>query len=128
MAPSYVDASALTKLIVDEPDSSEMRHWYRESERVVCSRVGIIETRRAVGRRAHDPAHLAAILDTVEIFELDAEVAQRAAAIAPTSLKTIDAIHVATALTVLGLGAFVTYDDRQAEAARAAGLSVVRPA
>lgn len=128
MVLAYVDASAMTKLILDETDSSEMRHWYRESERVVCSRIGILETRRAVGRQDHDPGHLAAILDTVEIFELDEAVADRAAVLGPSSLRAFDAIHIATALSIPGLGAFVTYDDRQAVAARAVGLPVVRPA
>jgi predicted nucleic acid-binding protein len=125
---AYVDASALVKLIVDEPDSSAMRRWYIENERVVSSRVGLVEARRAANRRDHDPAHLDAILETVEIFEFDVDVGDRAAAVGPTSLKTLDAIHLATALAIPGLGAFVTYDDRLAQAARAVGLPVVRPA
>lgn len=125
---AYVDASALVKLIVDEPDSSAMRRWYIENERVVSSRIGLVEARRAANRRDHDPAHQDAILETVEIFEFDVDVGDRAAAVGPTSLKTLDAIHLATALAIPGLGAFVTYDDRLAQAARAVGLPVVRPA
>jgi hypothetical protein len=124
---AYVDASALVKLIVDEPDSAAMRRWYIENERVVSIRVGLVESRRAAIRRDHDPAHLDAILETVEIFEFDVDVGDRAAVVGPTGLKTLDAIHLATALAIPGLGAFVTYDDRLAEAARAVGLPVVRP-
>ena len=124
---AYVDASALVKLIVDEPDSAAMRRWYIENERVVSSRIGLVEARRAANRRDHDPAHLDAILETVEIFEFDVDVGVRAAVVGPTGLKTLDAIHLATALAIPGLGAFVTYDDRLAEAARAVGLPVVRP-
>ena len=53
----------------------------------------------------------------------------RPAAIGPPLLRTLDAIHLATALALVpDLDAFVTYDDRLAEAARALGLPVVRPA
>ncbi len=128
MTISYVDASALVKLVLDEPDSAAARRWYVESDRVVCSRVGLIEAHRAVARRDHDPAHLAAVLDSVEVFELDRHVARSAGTIGPGALRTLDAINVATALAIPGLDAFVTYDDRQAEAARAVGLPVVRPA
>lgn len=128
MTVAYVDASALTKLILDEPDSTAMRRWYVGSERVLCSRIGIVETSRAVGRFAHDPAHLQVILRSVEVFELDAGIARHAATISPPALRTLDAIHVATALAIGPVDAFVTYDDRLTESARAAGLPVVRPA
>lgn len=129
MTVAYVDASALTKLVLDEPDSIAMRRWYVESEHVLCSRIGIVETRRAVGRRLHDEAHLDVVIRSVEIVEFDADIARQAATIAPTSLKTLDAIHLASAVRLgAAVDAFVTYDDRLAEAARAAGLPVVRPA
>lgn len=129
MATAYVDSSALVKLVVDEAGSPAMRHWYEENERVVCSRVGVVETYRAVGRVPHDRAHLDAILETVEIVELDAHVAGQARSVGPDILRTLDAIHLASAAVLAGeLDAFVTYDDRLAEAARALGLPVVRPA
>lgn len=124
---AYLDASAIVKLVLDEPDSLSMLSWYHESERVATSRVGVIETRRAASRRYGDPAQLVAVIDRLEVFELDDDIDQRASAIGPTSLRTLDAIHVATALSIPGLGSFVTYDDRLAEAARAVGLPVVRP-
>jgi len=125
---SYLDASAIVKLVLDEPDSLGMLRWYHESERVVTSRVGVIETRRAASRRDGDPAQLAAIIGQLGVFELDDDIDRRASAIGPQSLRTLDAIHLATALSIPGLGSFVTYDDRLAEAARAVGLPVVRPA
>lgn len=129
MTIAYVDASALTKLVLDELGSGALRRWYVESERVLCSRIGIVETRRAASRSQHDPAHLEVILRSVEVVELDADVARHAATIGPTALRTLDAIHLATAI-LLGpeIEAMVTYDDRLADAARAAGLQVVRPA
>lgn len=125
---AYVDASALAKLILEEPGSLEMRRWYVESERVATSRIGIVETRRAVARSPHDPAHLDMILRSVETIEFDGSIARVAAGVGPGTLKTLDAIHLATALE-LGpeLDALVTYDGRLADAARALGLPVVVP-
>jgi len=125
---AYLDASAIVKLVRVEPESPGMLRWYQESERLVTSRVGVIESRRAARRGDADMAQLAAVIDRLEVFELDAEIDQRASAIGPTSLRTLDAIHLATALAIPGLGSFVTYDDRLADAARNVGLPVVRPA
>lgn len=125
---AYLDASALAKLVLDEPDSRVMLRWYHESERVVTSRIGLIETQRAVGRRDHDAEHLRAVFDRVEVFEVDEDVGRRAGGLGPVTLRTLDAIHIATALAIGALDAFVTYDDRQADAARTVGLPVVRPA
>jgi uncharacterized protein len=126
---SYVDASALVKLVVEEPGSAAMLRWYVESETVVTSRIGIIETSRASRRAAHDPERLRRVLDSIAVIECDAVIADRAAAVVPPTVRTLDAIHVATALALGGtLDAFVTYDERLAAAAREAGLPVVAPA
>lgn len=125
---AYVDASALVKLVVDEPESPSMLHWYAESERLASSRVGIIEARRAANRRAHDPEQVETVLRSLVILEVDDIVARRAARMTPAGLRTLDAIHLATALELGSeMDAFVTYDDRLAAAARAVGLPVVRP-
>lgn len=126
---AYLDASAIVKLVLTEPESADMARWYVESERVSTSLVGIIETRRAVARRAHDALHLERILGSVEVVGVTPRIGERAAAIAPATVRTLDAIHLATALAAMpDLDAFVTYDDRLAEAARALGLPVVSPA
>ena len=125
---AYVDTSALAKLILDEPGSLEMIRWHVESERIITSRVGIVEIRRVAARHAHDAAHLEVVIRSLETFELDASTAHVAGAVAPAALRTLDAIHLATALQLVPvLDAFVTYDDRLADAARALGLPVVRP-
>ena len=129
MMAAYVDTSALTKLVLDEAESLAMRRWYVEHDRVLCSRIGVVETRRAVARGQHDPEHLDVIMRSVELVEFDAEIARRAVPVGPPSLRTLDAIHLASALALGSeMDAFVTYDDRLAEAARALGLPVVRPA
>ena len=128
-AVAYVDASALVRLVIDEAESAAMLRWYVEAQRLVTSRVGVVEMIRATSRREHDPARRSRVLTDVDVYELDDVIASVASALQPTALRTLDAIHLATALA-LGpeLGAFVTYDDRLAEAARAIGLPVVRPA
>lgn len=126
---AYVDASALVKLVVVEPGSIEMLRWYVEAERVVTSRIGIVETRRAAARAPHDIDALRALMASVVVMELDQRVTDRAATVGPTLRRALDAIHLATALELgEGIGAFVTYDDRLAAAARELGLPVVRPA
>ncbi len=126
---AYVDASAMVKLIVDEAESNALLRWSIEVDRLVTSRVGIVETVRAASRRGHDTTQRSRVLTDVGIYELDDGIASVAAALAPPFLRTLDAIHLATAMALMpGLDAFVTYDDRLATAARALGLPVVRPA
>ena len=130
MTAAYVDASALVKLVVEESETPAMHRWLVAATRVLTSRVGVIETNRAVARRGtYDTIHRDAVLGDVEVIEVDAAIATAAAAVGPTTLRTLDAIHLASALSILPeLDAFVTYDDRLAQAARAIGLPVMRPA
>jgi len=126
---AYADASALVKLIVEEPESRSLHRWYVEAERIITSRIGVIETHRASARRPHDPEHRDHVIDDLEVIELDASIGRAAGLIEPAGIRTLDAIHLATAVRFLPqLDAFVTYDDRLADAARALGLPVVRPA
>jgi uncharacterized protein len=126
---AYLDASALVKLIVDEPESTVLHRWYVEAERLLSSRIGVVETIRATSRRPVDAAHRDRILSDLEVVEVTATICATAAAVHPPLLRTLDAIHLASALAVgPELDALVTYDDRLAEAARAIGLPVVRPA
>ncbi len=129
MTLAYVDSSALVKLVLDERDAAPMRRWYVEADRVVTSHVGAIETRRAVARKVVAPGHVDAVLRSVSIVLLSPAVGSIAASLAPATLRTLDAIHLATALEIgPELDAFVTYDERLAAAAREAGLPVVQPA
>lgn len=129
MTLAYVDSSALTKLVLEEDESVAMWRWYVESDDVLSSRVGIVETRRAAARGLPDPAHLNSVLRSVQVVEFDDRVAQQAAVVGPLSLRMLDAIHLASALALGSrVDAFVTYDDRLASAALALGLPVVRPA
>jgi uncharacterized protein len=128
MMLAYADASALVKLILDEPDARSFRRWYIEAERVATSHVGAIETARAAARKGVPIAGAERVLRSVEIVVLDQAIGHVATMLTPTSLGTLDAIHLASAMVLPRLDAFVTYDHRLAEAAVAVGLPVVRPA
>jgi hypothetical protein len=126
----YLDASALVKLVVTEAETRPLRAYLADTTRRLSSRIAEVEVRRAVRRvaRPGDQEHLAAILSAIEFIELDARISAQAAAVEPTALRSLDAIHVASALAVREeLKAVVTYDARLADAARAAGLEVAAP-
>jgi predicted nucleic acid-binding protein len=125
----YVDASAMTKLLVDEREGDDLREFLAPILRQVTSIVGRVELERTVARRAPARlAHVAGLLDDLVIVGLEPEIAAAAATIAPATLRTLDAIHLASAAALgADLGAFVTYDRRLAEAARALGMPVASP-
>jgi hypothetical protein len=117
-------------LVVSEPESASVRQFLADSVTRVSSRVLAVELMRAVGRRSPDSlAHARSLLGVMEFVELDESVAERAAELEPVGLRSLDAIHLASALALADeLDAFITYDARQADAARALGLTVVAPA
>ena len=126
------------KLVVEEPESAALREWLGTNAAMVSSAIGHIETMRAVaiaaetersgGRESDTMRHAATgVLQRGELLALDNATIERASSVAPARLRTLDAVHLASALAVVGLTALVTYDDRLAEAARSAGISVVQP-
>jgi len=129
MTAVYADASALVKLIVLEPETDSLRRYLASAGALASSLLATVEVRRVVARRVPDSQDvMAALLETLVVVNFDAHIAARAAALAPVSVRTLDAIHLATALE-LGdeLTAFVCYDDRLSAAAAALGLPVVTP-
>src|SRR6266508_6773773 len=125
----YLDSSALVKLIVPESESRALREALRPWPERVSSVVAEIEVER-VGRRVGTGAirRARSVLARLALVELDTEVRGRAAALWPAELSVIDAIHLATAIT-LGddLGALCVYYDRIQDAASDAGVGVVTP-
>ncbi len=125
----YLDSSALVKLVLGERETDVLRVWV-EGRPLASSAVAVTELLRAV-RRADPEREPEArlILTALVLLDLSMDVLERAAAVPPTTLRSLDAIHIATALT-LGeeLDALVTYDARMADAARLAGLRVDAPA
>jgi predicted nucleic acid-binding protein len=125
---AYLDASALVRLAIDEPETNAVRTFIGQFDQVATSRIGLVETRRVVKRVGGDMTRASEVLASVGPIELDAAIAASAAAVDPSTLKTLDAIHLASALALYAVDAFVTYDERLAVAARAAGLTVASPA
>ena len=122
----YLDSSALTKLVIDEPESRSLENVLQDRT-LMTSRVAVVEVSKSVAR-SNPLADPSRILSMVTLLELDADVASLAATTGGTSLRALDAIHVASALLVgADLEDFITYDARQSEAASAAGLHVIAP-
>ena len=129
----YVDSSALLKRYVDEPDSDAAEALLRSDPFPLTARHTIVEVRRNLARllAARDAAAArAAFLDDLRVFsivELDRVTCDAAADIAEISgVCTLDALHLAAAQRAGGSAVpFLTYDVRQAQAARGLGLTVV---
>ena len=118
------------KLVVHEPESAALSRYLRGRRPVVASALAQVEVLRvsaAFGPRAQDRAR--DVLNRIELIRISDRVLTLAGALMPPELRSLDAIHSATA-SLLGttLGKVVTYDARMTEAARGLGWSVVAPA
>jgi predicted nucleic acid-binding protein len=130
---TYVDSSALLKRYVEEPDSAAADALLRADHALLTARHTIVEVRRNLGRLLSGRELVAARLAFTEdlrsmsIVELDEATCESAASIAEaTGVRTLDALHLAAAQRVSEPGvSFLTFDLRQAQAARALGLAVV---
>ncbi|MFT4258874.1 type II toxin-antitoxin system VapC family toxin [Microbacterium sp.] len=128
----YADTSALVKLIVPEQESVALRTWITDSGvAFATSDLARTELRRAILRSSVDAAAVSRardLLRRITLLALTPELLDRAGDLTPAAMRSLDAIHLASAL-ILGdeLEAVVTYDDRMAEAAVALGLPVVAP-
>jgi predicted nucleic acid-binding protein len=126
---TYLDSSALVKLVVREPESTALRAYLRGHRTVVSSALARTEVARAVlGLGAAVARRARVVLDRVELVRVNDRVLTDAGALLPADVRSLDAIHLATAL-LLGeaLGPLVTYDRRLASACRVAGIQAVAP-
>ena len=129
----YLDSSAVVKMIRPEAESRDLVEWLnRRNEPAVTSVLAEVEVPRALRRSG--PVYLAAmpgVLASISRVEMDASVRATAAAYVTDTLRSLDAVHVATAEVLVASGktvsAFVTYDRRQASAAEAVGIKVRVP-
>lgn len=129
--PVYLDSSAVLALVLDEPERAPLEEELRRWPDRVSSELTPVECWRAV-RRAHAPAHtkttLAGMLEGLILIRFDEALLRLATHIGPPLLRSLDAIHLAAALSIGEYpGAFITYDDRLAAAARKVKLHVVQP-
>jgi predicted nucleic acid-binding protein len=127
----YLDCSALMKLVRAESETEALQEWLalRPEQPVVTSELGRVEVLRAarrIGGRVLAEASL--VVGDLDLVPLDRAVQDLACEIGQPLLRTLDALHLASALLLSEqLTAFVAYDQRLTSAARAAGLVVVVP-
>lgn len=131
----YLDASAALKLVLAEPESDSLSDFLRPVASRASSEVLEAELSRALRRRAAMdglPEELlldaaVGMLERMDLVTLDRQILGVAGRLDPVGLRTLDALHVASALKVDPLSFFVSYDKRQLEAARSAGLQTASP-
>lgn len=127
---TYLDSSAIVKLAVRESQTAALRRYLARRRPLVSSALARTEVSRALlpygeaaVRRGID------VLTRIDLVRINDRVLGDAGVLPPADMRSLDAIHLATArLFGLSLSRFVTYDDRLAHAARASGLAVVGPA
>jgi predicted nucleic acid-binding protein len=131
----YADASALVKLLREERESAALRAFL-DGVDLISSELVLAEIPRAVRRAAAgDPSlvldpmleRAAELIEALALRPLDTALLLSAGALAESALRTLDAIHLASAVRLTPIDAFVTYDERQAAVARMAGLRTISP-
>lgn len=127
----YVDSSALLKRYVDEPDSDLAVDLLTADSQLVTGRHTFVEVRRNLARLLEPTAastaraSLGADAEAFAVVELDADTCELAATVAEqTGVRTLDALHLGAALRLGTAITFVTFDVRQAQAARRLGFAV----
>ena len=135
MAAFYADSSALVKLVYEEAESDALRSYLAGAD-LLSSELVLTEIPRAVRRAAAQDPTLSSdvllnrtgeLIDALALRPLDRALLAGAGALAEPALRALDAIHVASAVSLDPIEAFVTYDERQAAAARLAGLRTIAP-
>ena len=127
----YLDSSALLKLVFLEPETTELRQWVldRAGLTLTSSELAKVEVQR--GCRRVDVGLLPAarqLLSGISLIPLSGDVINQAGTLGDPNLRSLDALHLASALSVASeLTAFVSYDRRLAAAAAAASLQTVVP-
>lgn len=126
----YLDTSAAAKLVISERGSRAMTTWAgAHADEVVSSDLLRTELLRATRRGAPEQMPRArSVLDSITLLLVSTETFERAAELELFALRSLDAIHLASALE-LGdeLDGIVTYDDRLSDAAALHGLTVIAP-
>jgi predicted nucleic acid-binding protein len=126
---TYLDSSAIVKLAVREAESLALRRYLRRRQPVVSSALARTEVLRALlpaGEEAVSRGH--GVLQRIDLVRVNDRILNAAGLLRPSELRSLDAIHLATAGEVGDeLRALVTYDDRMAAAAKALGYRIVQP-
>ena len=126
----YLDGTALVKIAVAAPETGALLAFLEPHTERVTSALARTEVLRAIrrsGAAARTEERARAMFDRLALIKVDAMVLAAAADLEPLDLHLLDAIHLATAASLPGLAAFVTYDARLARLARRQSLTVEAP-
>lgn len=127
----YLDSSALVKLVVTEAETGALEPWLADTDQPLASsalaRVEVVRASRSIEAALTDRAER--LCWGIDLVPLDPDLLREAALLAPATLRSLDAIHLASALRLAEAGPVevVAYDRRLLEAARAVGLATVSP-
>ena len=126
---TYLDSSALVKLAVREPESTALRRYLRRKRPLITSALARTEVARALLPFGPDAAARGDdVLRRLDVIRVNDRILRAAGALLPLELRSLDAIHLATAIEIgTDLSRVCTYDDRMAAAAADLGLAVVAP-
>lgn len=126
---TYLDSSAIVKLAVREPESTALRRYLRRKRPLVSSALARTEVLRALLPAGDEAvARGRSVLQRLDLVRVNDRVLNAAAVLHPRELRSLDAIHLASAQQ-LGheVTALVTYDDRMVRAAKQLGYRTVQP-
>lgn len=126
---TYLDSSAIVKLAVREPESLALRRYVRRRQPLVSSALARTEVLRALLPAGDEAvARGRSVLQRLDLVRVNDRILNAAGVLLPPELRSLDAIHLATARE-LGdeLGVLITYDDRMAAAAKRLGYRIVQP-
>jgi predicted nucleic acid-binding protein len=127
---AYVDSSALLKLVVSEAETPALEADLAARDGLVSSSIAVVECHRAARRAANRRIlqRTDEIFEAIYLLDLTPLIVERASTLRPVTIRSLDAIHLASALSVDEEDLeVITYDDRMAEAARTNGLRVSQP-
>lgn len=126
----YLDSSAIVKLVVREPESEALYDYLAKRPERISSDLARVEVRRALRRAGVSAAFLRRaeqVLNRIAMVPLDETVLQAAADVEPAEVRSLDALHLATAMSLPPLEAFVAYDERLLAGARQLGCELASP-
>jgi len=129
-AATYLDSSAIVKLAVEEPETTVLRTYLRRRNPLVSSALARTEVLRALLLEGEaGVARGRAVLGRIDLIRINDRILNAAGVLLPPELRSLDAIHIASAQLLGGdLGQLVTYDDRMLATARDLGITTVSPA
>lgn len=126
---TYLDSSAIVKLVELAPETAALRRYLRRRRPYISSALARTEVMRALLPRGADAVRSGdEVLLNIDLVRINDRVLRMAGELSPSTVRTLDAIHLATARLLGGsLARLVTYDQRMLDAARLLGMTVVSP-